>query len=165
MVNNNSTPHFDGYTDVETKRAASFEVKTHTLTAEQTISKDKAKDMYKTMEDIRNFEDNVKRFFAQGLIPGFVHLYAGEEAVASGICAHLTDDDYITSTHRGHGHCIAKGGDLIGMRAEIFGKETGLCKGKGGSMHIADIDKGILGANGMVGAGFGLATGAAMKII
>ncbi|MGY4104655.1 thiamine pyrophosphate-dependent dehydrogenase E1 component subunit alpha [Ignavigranum ruoffiae] len=164
MENNHSTPLYDGNTDVETRRAASLEVKTHTLTKEQTLSKDKAKDMYKTMEDIRNFEDNVKRFFSQGLIPGFVHLYAGEEAVASGICAHLTDDDYITSTHRGHGHCIAKGGDLNGMMAEIFGKETGLCKGKGGSMHIADVDKGILGANGMVGAGFGLATGAAMKI-
>lgn len=90
-------------------------------------------------------------------------MYAGEEAVAAGVCANLTDKDYITSTHRGHGHCVAKGGDLKGMMAEIFGKETGLGKGKGGSMHIADLDKGILGANGMVGGGFGLATGAAMR--
>ena len=127
------------------------------------ISKEKAKTMYKTMWDIRNFEENTRRFFAAGQIPGFVHLYAGEEAIATGVCANLTDQDYITSTHRGHGHCVAKGGDLKGMMAEIFGKETGLGKGKGGSMHIADLDKGILGANGMVGGGFGLATGAAMR--
>ncbi|WP_245831928.1 thiamine pyrophosphate-dependent dehydrogenase E1 component subunit alpha [Oceanobacillus senegalensis] len=119
--------------------------------------------MYKNMEDIRNFEESAKRYFAAGEIPGFVHLYAGEEAIATGVCAHLSDDDYITSTHRGHGHCVAKGGNLKGMMAEIFGKATGLGKGKGGSMHIADIDKGILGANGMVGGGFGIATGAAMR--
>lgn len=145
------------------KELVDLEVHTATDTAVKDLTKDKAKDMYKNMEDIRNFEENVKRFFAAGEIPGFVHLYAGEEAIASGVCAHLTDDDYITSTHRGHGHCVAKGGDLKGMMAEIFGKSTGLCKGKGGSMHIADIDKGILGANGMVGGGFGLATGAAMR--
>lgn len=149
--------------DVQTsiKDLVDLEIRTSTDIAE--ITKDKAIDMYKTMEDIRNFEENAKRFFAAGEIPGFVHLYAGEEAIATGVCAHLTDDDYITSTHRGHGHCIAKGGDLKEMMAEIFGKATGLGKGKGGSMHIADIEKGILGANGMVGGGFGIATGAAMR--
>jgi pyruvate dehydrogenase E1 component alpha subunit len=95
-------------------------------------------------------------------VPGFVHLYAGEEAVAVGICAHLTDRDYITSTHRGHGHCIAKGVDIPGMVAELMGKSTGICKGKGGSMHIADVDKGMLGANGIVGGGLPLACGAAL---
>src|SRR5690625_2738669 len=150
------------FTDVKTavKELVDLEIRTSTDTAE--LTKDKAKNMYKSMEDIRNFEESVRRFFAAGEIPGFVHLYAGEEAIAVGVCAHLTDGDYITSTHRGHGHCIAKGGDLNNMMAEIFGRATGLCKGKGGSMHIADMDKGILGANGMVGGGFGLATGAAM---
>src|SRR5690606_28523553 len=92
----------------------------------------------------------------------FIHLYAGEEAVAVGLCAHLRDDDYITSTHRGHGHCIAKECDINGMMAEIYGKATGLCKGKGGSMHIADLEKGMLGANGIVGGGYPLASGAAL---
>lgn len=127
------------------------------------MTKQKAEWIYKTMNDIRNFEDEVHRIFTTGEIPGFVHLYAGEEAIATGVCAHLTDKDYITSTHRGHGHCIAKGCDLNGMMAEIFGKETGLCKGKGGSMHIADIDKGMLGANGMVGGGFPIAVGAGLR--
>lgn len=149
--------------DVQTsiKDLVDLEIRTSTDIAD--LTKDRAKDIYKTMEDIRNFEENAKRFFAAGEIPGFVHLYAGEEAIATGVCAHLTDDDYITSTHRGHGHCIAKGGDLKEMMAEIFGKATGLGKGKGGSMHIADIEKGILGANGMVGGGFGIAIGAAMR--
>ncbi|MEL3959321.1 thiamine pyrophosphate-dependent dehydrogenase E1 component subunit alpha [Caldifermentibacillus hisashii] len=119
--------------------------------------------IYEKMNDIRLFEDKVHEIFSSGEIPGFVHLYAGEEAVATGVCAHLNNNDYITSTHRGHGHCIAKGCDLNGMMAEIFGKETGLCKGKGGSMHIADIDKGMLGANGMVGGGFPLAVGAGLR--
>lgn len=119
--------------------------------------------IYEKMNDIRLFEDKVHEIFSSGEIPGFVHLYAGEEAVATGVCARLNDNDYITSTHRGHGHCIAKGCDLNGMMAEIFGKETGLCKGKGGSMHIADIDKGMLGANGMVGGGFPLAVGAGLR--
>ncbi|MEG0459680.1 MAG: thiamine pyrophosphate-dependent dehydrogenase E1 component subunit alpha [Vagococcus sp.] len=127
------------------------------------MSKEKAEWIYKIMNDIRNFEDEVHRIFTTGQIPGFVHLYAGEEAVATGVCAHLTDSDYITSTHRGHGHCIAKGCDLNGMMAEIYGKKTGLCKGKGGSMHIADIDKGMLGANGMVGGGFPIAVGAGLR--
>ncbi|KRL00858.1 thiamine pyrophosphate-dependent dehydrogenase E1 component subunit alpha [Liquorilactobacillus capillatus] len=127
------------------------------------LSKERAEWIYKKMNDIRNFEDEVHQIFSTGSIPGFVHLYAGEEAIATGVCAHLTDKDYITSTHRGHGHCIAKGCDLDKMMAEIYGKETGLCKGKGGSMHIADIDKGMLGANGMVGGGFPIAIGAALR--
>ena len=164
MVKEKGILQLEGRSETAVKELVNLQIQTSTKAAAEAVTVDKAKDMYKTMEDIRNFEDNVKRFFSQGLIPGFVHLYAGEEAIATGICAHLTDDDYITSTHRGHGHCIAKGGDLNGMMAEIFGKATGLNKGKGGSMHIADVDKGILGANGMVGAGFGLATGAGMKI-
>jgi TPP-dependent pyruvate/acetoin dehydrogenase alpha subunit len=119
-------------------------------------------EMYRRMVQIRTFEDLAGRYFAEGLVPGFVHLYAGEEAVAVGVCSHLTDRDYITSTHRGHGHCIAKGVDMPGMVAELMGKATGTCKGKGGSMHIADVDKGMLGANGIVGAGLPLAAGAAL---
>jgi len=117
---------------------------------------------YRTMKEIRDFEERVHKEFATGKIPGFVHLYAGEEAVATGVCMHLTDDDRITSTHRGHGHCIAKGVDVIGMMAEIYGKKTGSCCGKGGSMHIADLEKGMLGANGIVGAGGPLGCGAAL---
>ena len=127
------------------------------------MTKDQAKWILKTMYDIRNFENQVHDIFTTGEIPGFVHLYAGEEAIATGVCANLTDDDYITSTHRGHGHCIAKGCDLDGMMAEIYGKETGLNKGKGGSMHIADVGKGMLGANGMVGGGFPIAVGAGLR--
>ncbi|WP_066568737.1 thiamine pyrophosphate-dependent dehydrogenase E1 component subunit alpha [Snodgrassella sp. CFCC 13594] len=127
------------------------------------MNKETAKLIYEKMNDIRFFEDRLHELFAKGEIPGFVHLYAGEEAVAVGVCAHLTDDDQITSTHRGHGHCVAKGCDLNGMMAEIYGRSGGLCKGKGGSMHIADIDKGMLGANGMVGGGFTLAAGAALR--
>jgi pyruvate dehydrogenase E1 component alpha subunit len=119
------------------------------------------KEMYVTMIKIRLFEERVAEFFAAGKIPGFVHLYVGEEAIATGVCSVLRDTDYITSTHRGHGHLIAKGGDLKLMMAEIFGKRTGYCKGKGGSMHIADLDLGILGANGIVGGGPPLAVGAA----
>lgn len=118
--------------------------------------------LYETMVTIRLFESRVKEEFAKGRIPGFVHLYAGEEAVATGMCAPLQENDTITSTHRGHGHCIAKGCDVDGMMAEIFGKATGLCKGKGGSMHIADVSKGMLGANGIVGGGPPLACGAAL---
>jgi pyruvate dehydrogenase E1 component alpha subunit len=118
--------------------------------------------MFRKMLEIRYFEDKVHEIFAQGKLPGFVHLYAGEEAVAVGVCANLFETDMITSTHRGHGHCIAKGCDINGMMAEIYGKLTGLCKGKGGSMHIADLDKGMLGANGIVGGGFPLACGAAL---
>jgi pyruvate dehydrogenase E1 component alpha subunit len=102
---------------------------------------------------IREFEERVHAEFATGEIPGFVHLYAGEEAIAAGVMAHLNDDDYIASTHRGHGHAIAKGCDVKAMMAEIYGKQTGLCHGKGGSMHIADLETGMLGANGIVGGG------------
>ncbi|KMK72163.1 thiamine pyrophosphate-dependent dehydrogenase E1 component subunit alpha [Bacillus safensis] len=129
---------------------------------EKALTKEKAVWMYQKMQEIRQFEDRVHALFTKGILPGFVHLYAGEEAVAVGVCAHLNEKDSITSTHRGHGHCIAKGCDLKGMMAEIYGKATGLCKGKGGSMHIADFDKGMLGANGIVGGGFPLACGAAL---
>lgn len=117
---------------------------------------------YKVMRTIRDFEERLHVEFATGEIPGFVHLYAGEEASAAGVMAHLTDDDCIASNHRGHGHCIAKGVDVYGMMAEIYGKKTGVCGGKGGSMHIADLEKGMLGANGIVGAGAPLAAGAAL---
>src|SRR5690349_21402205 len=126
------------------------------------ISKDQLLWMYERMRLIREFEERLHADFSKGQIPGFVHLYAGEEAVAVGICSHLTDDDFITSTHRGHGHCIAKGVDIPGMVAELMGKSTGVCHGKGGSMHIADVDKGMLGANGIVGGGLPLACGAAL---
>jgi len=126
------------------------------------MSKDKLLWMYERMQLIRTFENRVKVEFGKGKIPGFVHLYAGEEAVAVGICANLTDADYMTSTHRGHGHCIAKGVEPRGMMAELFGKATGTCKGKGGSMHIADMDKGMLGANGIVGGGPPLACGSGL---
>src|SRR5438477_10441995 len=118
--------------------------------------------LYEQMETIRKFEERAGKEFAAGKIPGFVHLYAGEEGVAVGVCAHLTDDDFITSHHRGHGHCIAKGVDVRGMVAELLGREAGSCRGKGGSMHIADVHKGMLGANGIVGGGFPLATGAGL---
>jgi pyruvate dehydrogenase E1 component alpha subunit len=128
----------------------------------QTLDKSRLLQMYEQMDTIRHFEERAGREFAAGKIPGFVHLYAGEEAVAVGVCAHLTDDDFITSHHRGHGHCIAKGVDLRAMVAELLGREVGACRGKGGSMHIADVNKGMLGANGIVGGGFPLATGAGL---
>jgi pyruvate dehydrogenase E1 component alpha subunit len=114
------------------------------------------------MLKIRNFELTVEEKFKAGAIPGFVHLYIGEEAIATGVMANLTPKDYIESTHRGHGHTIAKGANLDNMMAEVFGKKTGCCKGKGGSMHIADFSVGMLGANGIVGGGYNLATGAAL---
>ena len=116
--------------------------------------------LYKTMKKIRLFEERVSELFAAGKFGGFVHLYIGEEAVAAGVSASLRESDYITSTHRGHGHLISKGGDIKKMMAELFGRSTGYCKGKGGSMHIADMDLGILGANGIVGAGAPIAVGA-----
>jgi len=116
--------------------------------------------LYKKMFTIRKFEQRVSRLYADGELPGFVHLYIGEEAVAVGVCANLNADDFITSTHRGHGHLIAKGGDVKLMMAELYGKATGYCKGKGGSMHIADMNLGILGANGIVGGGLPIAVGA-----
>ena len=118
--------------------------------------------LYRTMLTIRLFEQRVSREFRTGEIPGFVHMYVGEEAVAAGVCANLGDDDYVTSTHRGHGHCIAKGCGLDRMMAEIYGREDGLCRGRGGSMHIADFSRGMLGANAIVGGGIALATGAGL---
>src|SRR5258708_30538156 len=106
---------------------------------------------YRTMRRIRDFEERVNTEFVAGHVPGFVHLYSGEEAIAVGVCMHLDDRDYIGSTHRGHGHCIAKGCDIKGMMLEVFGKVGGLCGGKGGSMPIADLDHGMLGANPIVG--------------
>ena len=126
------------------------------------LGKDRLLDMYRTMQTIRQFESRVKEIFQEGKIPGFVHVSIGEEASATGVAAALTDTDYITSTHRGHGHLIAKGGDVKPMMAELFGKKTGYCKGKGGSMHIANFELGILGANGIVGAGLPIATGAGL---
>lgn len=126
------------------------------LTADQLLH------AYQVMRTIRVFEERLHVEFATGEIPGFVHLYAGEEASAAGVMAHLGDDDCIASNHRGHGHCIAKGVDVYGMMAEIYGKKTGVCQGKGGSMHIADFEKGMLGANGIVGAGAPLVVGAAL---
>ena len=130
-----------------------------------TFVKHTAEQIYKTMVKIRRFEEKVIQLYADGEIPGFMHIYVGEEAVAGGICAALNKEDYITSTHRGHGHCIAKGGRIDLMMAELFGRKTGYCKGKGGSMHIADLDIGILGANGIVGGGLPIAagTGAGIK--
>ena len=127
------------------------------------IEKEKLIEIYRTMLRIRTFEERVAKEFAAGNIPGFVHLYVGEEATATGACANLRPDDYITSTHRGHGHLIAKGGKTKRMMAELYGKKTGYNKGKGGSMHIADMDIGILGANGIVGAGIPVAGGAALS--
>jgi pyruvate dehydrogenase E1 component alpha subunit len=117
---------------------------------------------YRKLRTIRAFEERLAALVAGGKLGGFLHLYAGEEAVAVGVCAHLTERDFVASTHRGHGHCIAKGVDVGGMMAELFGRASGTCKGKGGSMHIADVDKGMLGANGIVGAGLPLAVGAAL---
>jgi len=127
------------------------------------IPKKKLVHMYRDMLRIRHFENRVKDLFAAGEMPGFVHLYLGEEAVAVGACSALKDDDYITSTHRGHGHILAKGGEMKYMMAELYGKATGYNKGKGGSMHIAWPKLGILGANGIVGGGIPIATGAAFS--
>jgi acetoin:2,6-dichlorophenolindophenol oxidoreductase subunit alpha len=118
--------------------------------------------MYGRMMRIRCFEETVQELHKRGLIPGTAHLYIGEEAIAVGACSTLEDDDKITSTHRGHGHLIAKGADVRLMMAEIFGRREGYCKGKGGSMHICDISLGILGANGIVGGGIPIATGAGL---
>lgn len=125
------------------------------------ISPDVQFDLHKRMVRIRLFEEAAGRLAEAAKLPGFLHLYVGEEAVAAGVCAALNDDDHITSTHRGHGHLVAKGGDLNRMMAELMGKSTGYCKGKGGSMHISDLSLGMLGANGIVGAGSPIAVGAA----
>ncbi|NIV35841.1 MAG: ABC transporter substrate-binding protein, partial [Anaerolineae bacterium] len=109
---------------------------------------------------IREFEEKVNELYVHGIMPGLAHLYSGQEAVAVGVCEALRPDDYITSTHRGHGHCLAKGASVERMFAELLGKEAGYCRGKGGSMHIADPDTGNLGANAIVGGSAGIATGA-----
>lgn len=129
---------------------------------DEKIPEDVALQLYETMQRIRKFELAVVELFARGKIPGFLHTYIGEEAVAAGVCAALRPDDKIISTHRGHGHLIAKGGRLDLMMAELFGKRTGYCKGKGGSMHIAEPELGMLGANAIVGAGIAIINGAAL---
>jgi pyruvate dehydrogenase E1 component alpha subunit len=126
--------------------------------------KEKLIEMYRQMLRIRHFEEKVYELYGQNLVPGTIHLYVGQEAVAVGVCANLRKEDYITSTHRGHGHCIAKGADLRRIMAEILGKKTGYCKGKGGSMHIADFSIGMLGATAVVGAGIPIAVGAGLSI-
>ncbi|MCC6719980.1 MAG: thiamine pyrophosphate-dependent dehydrogenase E1 component subunit alpha [Acetobacteraceae bacterium] len=126
------------------------------------LNRDALLKAYRDMVTIRRFEERVQEEFSKGNIPGFVHLYAGQEASAVGICAHLGADDRISSTHRGHGHSLAKGCDVSAMMAELFARGTGLCGGKGGSMHIADLDRGMLGANGIVGGGPPLVVGAAL---
>jgi pyruvate dehydrogenase E1 component alpha subunit len=126
------------------------------------LSREQLLDAYARMRTIRAFEEKLEELVKAGKLGGFLHLYAGEEAVAVGVCSQLGNADIVTSTHRGHGHCIAKGVDVKGMMAELFGRATGVCKGKGGSMHIADVDCGMLGANGIVGAGIPLTTGAAL---
>ena len=125
------------------------------------LSRETQMDLHRRMVRIRLFEEAAGRLMEEAKLPGFLHLYVGQEAVASGVCAALNDDDHITSTHRGHGHLVAKGGDFSRMMAELMGKATGYCKGKGGSMHINDLDLGMLGANGIVGAGAPIAVGAA----
>jgi acetoin:2,6-dichlorophenolindophenol oxidoreductase subunit alpha len=126
------------------------------------LSKKTLIDLYTTMLTIRRFEERVVQEVYAGKVPGFVHSYIGEEAIATGVCLHLDKEDRIVSHHRGHGHCIAKGADINKMMAEIYGKKDGCCKGKGGSMHIADFSVGMLGADGIVGAGLPIATGAAL---
>ena len=126
------------------------------------LSEELLRSAYRQMKLIREFEERLHVEIATGEIPGFTHLYAGQEAVAVGVCSRLDDGDYIVSTHRGHGHCIAKGCDVFGMMKEIYGRKDGLCGGKGGSMHIADFEKGMLGANAIVGGGPPIAVGAAV---
>lgn len=132
-------------------------------TSLETLDIDRLLEAYRRMRLIRDFEDRIHVKNEAGEIPGFIHLSAGQEASAVGICLHLTDDDHIASTHRGHGHALAKGCDVEAMMHEIYAKRTGLCKGKGGSMHMADLSKGMIGANGIVGAGVPLVAGAALK--
>ncbi len=120
--------------------------------------------MYRTLLRIRAFDERIVRLFNQGKIAGALHSYVGEEAVATGVCANLRPDDYIVSTHRGHGHLLAKGGEMRRMMAELYGRVDGYCRGKGGSMHITDVSLGILGANGIVGAGLPIAAGAGTAI-
>ncbi len=132
------------------------------MTANHAPTNQELLNLYRQMALIRGIEERLRDDNAAGKLPGGVHLYIGQEAVAAGVCAHLTDRDYITSTHRGHGHFLAKGGDPRAMMAEVWGKREGICHGMGGSMHVADVARGILGANGIVGAGLAIATGAAL---
>ena len=127
------------------------------------LDRDQLLAAYRKMRTIRAFEERLDELVKAGKLGGFLHLYVGEEAVAVGVCAHLSERDVVASTHRGHGHCIAKGVEVDGMMAELFGRSTGVCKGKGGSMHIADVDRGMLGANGIVGAGIPLTAGAGLS--
>lgn len=138
------------------------QTKTKDRAAAAGLSKDAMADMCTKLYQIRAFEEKVAYFFSRGMIHGTTHLYIGEEATAVGVMAALAEDDWITSTHRGHGHTIAKGIDLNRMMAELLGRETGYCRGKGGSMHIADLSRGNLGANGIVGGGIPIAVGAAL---
>ena len=126
-------------------------------------TREAALEIHRTMVRIRVFESRVEQLFLAGELPGFVHTYLGEEAIAAGVCSVLRVDDYLTSTHRGHGHAIAKGMAMDVLMAELYGKETGACRGRGGSMHVADFSLGMLGANGIVGGGFGIAAGAALS--
>ena len=128
------------------------------------LSRDELIGAYRRMATIRTFEERLHDEIKSGQIAGFTHLYCGQEAAAVGVCDHLSDEDLIISTHRGHGHCIAKGCDVKGMMKEIYGRRDGLCKGRGGSMHIADLEVGMLGANGIVGAGAPQAVGAAISV-
>lgn len=143
---------------------------TESITTNSAFSKDQSHmdaklftHMYKQMKRIRLFEENVNELYLSAVMPGLAHLYIGQEAVAVGVCEALQLDDYITSTHRGHGHCLAKGASPDRMFAELLGKEAGYCRGKGGSMHIADPESGNLGANAIVGGSIGIATGAAFS--
>ena len=129
------------------------------------LTREQLLDAYRSMRTIRIFEEKLHELVMAGKLSGFLHLYAGEEAVAVGVAAHLSERDFFSSTHRGHGHCIAKGVDVKSMMAELFGRSTGVCKGKGGSMHIADLDRGMIGANGIVGAGIPLAVGAGLTAV
>ena len=131
------------------------------MAAEKTVDKDTMLGLYRTMVRIRTFEETAHKEFLKGEMPGFLHLYSGEEAIATGVMSVLRPDDYISSHHRGHGHLIAKGADTKRMFAELFGKVDGFCRGKGGSMHIADSSLNVLGANGIVGACMHIGTGAA----
>jgi pyruvate dehydrogenase E1 component alpha subunit len=134
-----------------------------TAEGDMDLTREELLEAYRKLRMIRAFEEKLNELVTAGKMGGFLHLYIGEEAVATGVCSHLGVRDWVASTHRGHGHCIAKGVDVRAMMAELFGRATGTSRGKGGSMHIADVDQGMLGANGIVGAGIPLATGAALS--
>jgi pyruvate dehydrogenase E1 component alpha subunit len=127
------------------------------------LEKEKLLEIYRTMRKIRVFEEKIGQLFAEGKIPGFIHVSIGQESIAAGVCLQLREDDYVITNHRGHGHMIAKGADTRYMMAEIFGRVDGYCRGRGGSMHIADSGIGVLGANGIVGGGMPITNGAAFS--